>query len=232
MDNEIKIIPGGELVETYWDYDEVAKIGTFKERNVTQDAPTLMFRNVSFHENLKLKDILLLLKRDILFYSIYLNNWVEEFVNEGLNNKPAQTFDDVEYLQLYWNLNQDVNDNNQSIIDGYGFPSFHMVSKKLIEDKYDEFGTLMYQANQRINYSLSFIPTNDLANIPIKLKRKLLICDSGDTSKSPIKFDDCVYSLGQVLYGIIWELSWYGSPEKRDKESDILNTLLLKDLKK
>ena len=190
-----------------------------------------MFKSVSLDKNLKLKDILLLFKKNLPFYSIFLNNWVEEFVNEGLDNEPTETFDDVEYLELYWNTNKNTDeDTGRTHLDGHLFPDFHMISKKLSEDKYDEFGTLMYQANQRINYSLSFIPVNNLANIPIKLERKFIICDNDDTSKESIQFDDCEYSLGQVLHGIIWELSFYGPPKDRDKESDIINKAV-KDLK-
>lgn len=224
MDNEITIMPGGELIETYWEYDEATQKGEYKTCNVTDKATSLMFRPVSFHKDLKLKDVLLLLKKDILFYSLYLNNWVEEFVNEGLNKSPSQTFDDVEYLELYWDVNYEEDENTkEKTIDGYIFPSLHMMSKKLTEDKHDEFGNLMYQANQRINYSVSFLPVNDLADISIRLEKKFLIANNTNFEEKTLKFDNCYYSLGHVLYGIIWELSWYGSPNDRDAQKEKLS---------
>ena len=141
-------MPGGELVRTYWEYDEVSKKVELKTSNVTDKAPSLMFKSVSLDKNLKLKDILLLFKKNLPFYSIFLNNWVEEFVNEGLDNEPTETFDDVEYLELYWNTNKNTDEDKQ--------PSKAIGTSAInsITDIYSEFDvrTTAYSILANFNY--------------------------------------------------------------------------------
>ena len=149
MDIEIIIMPGGELVRTYWEYDEVSKKVELKTSNVTDKAPSLMFKSVSLDKNLKLKDILLLFKKNLPFYSIFLNNWVEEFVNEGLDNEPTETFDDVEYLELYWNTNKNTDE------DKIKLKKRHLIENIFASLK--QFKRLGYIFERNINYFRGFV---------------------------------------------------------------------------
>ena len=74
MDIEIIIMPGGELVRTYWEYDEVSKKVELKTSNVTDKAPSLMFKSVSLDKNLKLK-------WDVISYTNFYSNFIFIFYN-------------------------------------------------------------------------------------------------------------------------------------------------------
>ena len=70
-------------------------------------------------------------------------------------------------------------------------------------------------------YAVEFTPIYELADCPIKIRNKIYIVDWGkDELKEqpdPIKGTPLI-RLIDLLYEIFWELSFLGSPKKRDEE--------------
>jgi hypothetical protein len=80
----------------------------------------------------------------------------------------------------------------------------------------------------RINWGVSFTPANELIDLPVKLDTKVTVFDDNlkhdmdHQNKTgwhyPVAtYTGAVYTLGNILYGVLWELSWHGGPEKRKK---------------
>jgi hypothetical protein len=77
------------------------------------------------------------------------------------------------------------------------------------------------------SYSLSFLPVHEYVDYPLVLGKTQM--DDGKT------FYETPFTLGKILYGILWEISFYGPPISRDQKGkelkDSMNELRLKDLK-
>ncbi len=65
------------------------------------------------------------------------------------------------------------------------------------------------------NYGLDFIPVNQLVHLPVRLRPELEI--HKDFEK--VGEARCNFTLLDVLGEIYWEISFFGSPEDRDRES-------------
>lgn len=63
-------------------------------------------------------------------------------------------------------------------------------------------------------YSLSFLPLYEYADCPLVLGKTQM--DDGKT------FYDSPFTLGKILYGILWEISFYGPPANRDEKASQL----------
>jgi|SRR5579871_444097 len=64
------------------------------------------------------------------------------------------------------------------------------------------------------HYGLDFTPVNELVHLPVRLRPQMEIHkDHKKLGEAP-----CTFSLLDVLGEIYWEISFYGSPEDRDRE--------------
>ena len=75
---ELKIIPGGNLIRTRWVYDEEKDKGAYLTEDVTEHAPLYLFDACSLDDTVILKDIFILLNRHIDVYKSIFRTYVEE----------------------------------------------------------------------------------------------------------------------------------------------------------
>lgn len=106
-------------------------------------------------------------------------------------------------------------------IEGGLHPDFHGVSKPVLEGS--EFAEQGWKVGSRVNLGVSMTPACDIAHIPLKLNEQWCICDDAvnddfSTDNTEV-YEGCQYSLGHILYTIIWELTWFGSPKSRNEKS-------------
>jgi hypothetical protein len=139
-------------------------------------------------------------------------------VVEGLKGESKEK-SSIEYLELYWNLYKEGNQR----LSSYAFPSIHGIGFVQKEDLYQN-QILMCKAGERIAYAVELTPVNELAYLPIKLASELIITDQSYKPEDNLKFANCDYTLGQILYGIVWELSFFGNPTSRNKMVDELTS--------
>lgn len=76
---------------------------------------------------------------------------------------------------------------------------------------------------------MSFTAANAYINCPVRLVQKKIIDDEVERKRkskdshfthSPVAiFDRSIYTLGDIFYGIIWELSFHGGPKDRIEKS-------------
>jgi hypothetical protein len=218
----LELHKGGKLVETYWVYDETKGDGDMCEKDVTENAIRLLFEPCDLAQDITLKDIFLLLNTELKIFDAVLGNWCEEFVKEGLSGegKPytgEYNPEEIEYLQLskYMWIDSDLS---------YGLerPDFGGVGFELKEE-WDG-----WSKGDRISYGISFSPTQDLINLPVKLDRTLIIYNenpaSGRYHETIAEYENITFTLGDILNGIIWEISFNGGPEKKaDFKQQLLN---------
>jgi len=224
----LKIKKGGTLWRTRWVYDEAKGEGSYVEKDVTERAVTLLFEHCELDAGVTLRDIFLLLKTELGIFDAIIGNWCEEIVNEGLTReKTPDRNSDIEYLELYWHIYKDKDyDTKKSTFGGYIFPQFHGVGFLQEKDKFDEYGNLECKAGDRTPYGISFTPASDLIDLPIKLDAEVRIYNEDDWKETPQTFELGEYSLGHILYGVIWELSFHGGPDQRDETAkDLFNSV-------
>jgi len=220
--NQMKIKKDGILERTYFDSDK----GDYKTQDVTKAPFKYLFEPCTLDKDVTLKDIFLLLNSHIEFYDLVLGNWCKEIVETGLSNlAPSDT--ELEYLELYWFLNKDYDEEDKETLYGGLFPSLHGVGYKAKEDIIDKWGTLLCLKGERVAYGLTLTNLSALMNLPVILKDELSIFDSiSPTGETLLSIATSQYSLGHILHGLLWELSWHGSPSDAEKFAKELNSII------
>jgi hypothetical protein len=99
-------------------------------------------------------------------------------------------------LELYWYIDYD---EEEQKLSGNILPGFHGMG-----------------ISDHMPYSLMFTPANEIAELPLRLSQEFTLVSI--KGKEPEIYKTPEFSLGQILYGIIWELSWIGGPEERERK--------------
>ena len=235
MADKLQIRKGGKLIDTKWVFDKEKREGEYQEVDVTDQAIRYLFEPCSLAEDVTLKDIFLLLNSELELFNVVIGNWCKEIVTEGLTG-PAKPYDlsiydpeQIEYLKLYYAPEYDVEDKGD-VLYGFHRPQFGGEGIVLQAD-YD-----YHKQGERIPWGISFTPSNELINIPVKLHNKFTIYEGimkwdkskGAATRALADFDNPTYTLGGILEGIIWELSFHGGPESRNEKSQELKDIVAK----
>lgn len=233
MAEKLEIRKGGKLIETKWVYDKTAQQGEYKEFDKTDQAIRLLFDVCELAPDVTLKDIFQLLNTELDLFDAVIGNWCKEIVTEGLT-QPEKPYDlsvynpdQIEYLELRFTPEYDHNgDGTEDYLQGFCRPDFGGTGIEL-QAEHEH-----YKKGERIPWSISFTAANDLINVPVKLAKDVVIyegilkCKRGAMPQKLVEFKNPSYTLGNILQGIIWEMSFHGGPSSRnDFHKDILNTV-------
>lgn len=192
------------------------------ERDVTDLALFYLMDNCVLGEDVTLRDVFLLLKQDIDTYKVIINGHVEKIVEEGLSGKKSEPIEgdcNIDFLELYWNL--EINEGKWPSFGGCQFPQFHAWG----DWPNDEFGN--HPPGTKGGIAVDFTPSYDLLDYPLKLRGDVNVCITEDYKwKTAVNLNlpSPSYSLLNILYGVIWELGWHGSPEQRVEKSEELES--------
>ncbi len=182
---KVTLTKNAQLIETYWEYDEEIKEGSYKDKIIDFVSPHYLHeKKCVLEEGITLQNIFDYMVKNIAFWSITIGNWCEEIVTEGLL-PPEQANIESEYLELYWSLNVEE------------------------EETYFPYRMDFHGKHNDTNLSLSFCSANDLALLPVKVNTKLKMYNDKDEEKDLGNLNPTLF---QILYGIIWELSFFGNP--------------------
>jgi hypothetical protein len=195
--NGLKIVSEGRLLRTRWVYDEDKDKGCYVTDDVTDKAPSYLFDACTLEEGVVLEDIFQLLERHLDVYKTVMGDVIKDVVKEGLQPYTGEE-KELEYLELYWGIDYD---EDEKEFPGNILPGFHGIG-----------------IAGEIPYCLMLTPANEIAGLPLKLCQEFIVSSN---TKYEI-FEGPQFSLGQILYGIIWELSWFGSPEERERKKQEL----------
>lgn len=203
----LTIKSGGQIVLSK--YDE-------PDKDVTEYALSYLMEECVLDDDVTLRDIFLILQRDLSIYKMLIGNWVDEIVAEGLSGKPFEGDPEdckIDYLELYWEMAVKI--GKKPSFSGYLFPQFHgwgTWTDKIFPNQPDDY---------KGGIAVGLTPTYELIDIPVKLRPTATVTISKNYRQKNDDIQEYVnpeYSLFQILYAIIWELSFFGKPESRDKK--------------
>lgn len=156
--------------------------------DISNRAVSFLMEDCELDENTTVGDVFLLLGINLEDLEPVIGNWVCELVLESTEEPEKEVSEDLKYAELYWTMNFD-----EFGTWGMSYPSFHGVGET---DK----------------YGLDFSSPATIKHLPLKLNDTLTICRD---EEKPLEIKNPEYSLLHILYSIIWELSFFGSPESR-----------------
>lgn len=220
---------GGALEQVRWIYDQTAAQGEYVPFDVGNRAIEFLFQPVKLADDLRLRDVFLLVQRNPELLRVLRRDWAEELLAEALQGeaKPYTGEYDpegIEFLELYaqWNYNSQTTEYT-----GISRLDFHGVGYELREDV-KQGDWVVHVAGSRVQWGISFSPLGELLDIPLRLSPEVLICED-DTASGQwgCKVAEAVcfeVTLGQVLHGVFWELSFNGGPADRQQRRDELMT--------
>jgi hypothetical protein len=211
---EVMIKKGGYLLESTYNEEKQAYEHT---KDVTPYATRYLFDSCKLDDDITLRDIFLLINRDIEIYDAILQNHTKEFVEECLASPikaaPVYGVENVEYLSIYKTLSKDADGLHgfqRPDLSGMGF---------VMEEDYFTSGYLQTPKGERTRYAVSMSNCGDYSETPVKLLDTLVITnddlDHEDWGKVIATYKNPEYTMGEIFNAIIWELSFYGPPEKR-----------------
>lgn len=200
--NTLKISKNGKLYKTSYN-SETKKHET---EEVSRYMISHLFENCEIEDKVSMRDIFLLCKNNLPVLSLVIRNWIEEWVEYGINlptvENKGTNYNDIEFMELYWTA-----ETFDGELSGTEFPDFHCLAYESTEDVY-ECDRILVEKGKRINYGISSI--DHLIDIPLKLNDKFEIYDENYKVCFSSKKG---YRLIDVIYGIIWEISFHGGPD-------------------
>jgi len=212
---------GGKLIKTAWDKD--------KEEWGDEDISQAMFISprwlyeVNFYldTDVTLRDVFLYMNNNPTYWEVLLGNWAEEYIAEGLKAPSEPKDPNIHCVEMYWMCETSHEDEGVYVI----CPKFMDMHMPGVWGKDEpEIGA---KKEDETNYSVMFTPANNLAPYPLKINPEFKIykdiCECKNLKKGQeVLFEADIRqpSLFEVLYGIVWELSFCGSPTDRDKEDE------------
>jgi hypothetical protein len=226
---ELTLAHGPRLTRRDREYDEPHAEGAYD--GVTEQASRHLFSTVALAPDVTLRDILLLLDIDPLLQEVFARDWAKELLAEmmggNVSSAPSIEYDPdgIEYLELYQVWSQDSFSGKLKPIHRL---DFHGVGFVLREDVVRD-GYVDYRAGERIKWSLSFTSPLKMLHLPVRLNPEVILregnMDSVNYGKEIGRMRNPSVTLGQVIHGVLWELSFHGSPASRDEESTQLKSL-------
>ena len=217
--------PGPQLVMRAFRPEPGDVGGRLNEVDFTGRAHELLFERVTLHVETTLADIFRLMEASPLLQKSYQRDFAEELCVEARKGaaKPlanARTaHEGIEFLELYQEWGLDTSTNEYS---GMQRLHLHGIGHELAEDLLEEHRT----KGERIEWSVSLTPLRELLSLPVRVKDEVRITEEDATAKaytSEIRRARCAdVTLGQVIHGLLWELSFHGGPrEQREVAEDL-----------
>ncbi len=202
----LKIKKGGILVQLVWnsvsqEYDELE----------VKTPYSYLFTECSLDKDITLRDVFTLVNNHRDFFEVVLASWCGEYLDEGLLKSPESP-GDIQYLELSWNF---VFDPTDEALEGTLQPDFHGMGP------YSEGKS----PSEIISCAIEFTPCNKLIDLPLQL-HPCITYQNITKPRDITYYKEAKFTLGDILNGIFWELSFTGSPADRDRvEEKILKSM-------
>lgn len=222
---------GGRLQKATWVYDEAKPAGTWATTDVTADAASYLMDTVALDQDLRLRDLFELLKSNELLRKVFARESSEELLKEVATSEavaysPDYVPDGIEYLELYqmWYIDSDTRE-----VTGSRELCFHGVGHVLREDSVEDT-FVHFKAGSRRYYGVEMRHVSTLLNIPVRFDKNVSFFENDNETYTSKKLESMVMAeptLGEVLQGILSELSYFGGPAEAEElvselEGDII----------
>lgn len=214
----LHLCANGVIISPEWIFDDLTAEGAYHYFDFSNRFSKILFEKIAFAENLKLKDIFILVKNNIDFLEPIINNYCREFCEVGLTDiKPypnEYSVSNTEYLELYHYIDvfKDYDDETTLRVEGMHEWSFHGMGYELKETSPEGFSV-----GQRTPWGISYVNANELSDIPIQIKKNVTYYqadDSGKTIENNV-FGGDYPKIIDILHTIFYELAWNGDPKKK-----------------
>lgn len=208
----------GRLFHSEWN----GKLQAYDQHDITNSYKSYLMRSCELAPGTTLNDIIAFVEKDLPFWSEIVTPDLPLFIKES--KLPIKKDDlNFKFLELYYYPESSVREKNKKDFSGMLMPSFHA---KGIPGKEDIPFNL--KKDELINYSISFLELNSYSHYPVKLNKELKIGLSDDLKlswESTPNLGVPEYNLIGIIYGIFWEVSFYGGPARRNAQGkSILNS--------
>lgn len=177
----------------YYGRHESGEQGSVLE--VTDEMYRFLMYTCELDENFTLKDLFILIDKHLDILEPVVGNWIRELSQEIA--KPAECLPgEIDFLNLYWDIQTD----DAFGTNGFEYPSFDGVS---LDGQ---------------TYALDFANLDSLSHLPIRLQPDANV--RGNDTVLVLK--KVPFTLMDIIYGVVWELSFYGSPVQRGEKLEKL----------
>lgn len=211
----LRLLPGPRLLHA-------------KHGDVCAQAHSHLFETVELDAGVTLADVFGLLSADAVLLQVYRRDFAVELVQEAAKGAIAPADDEpeadrIEHLRLYQTWERDSSDGSYQAmthlqLDGVG--------PVLSADAPDSH----HKAGERIAFSVSLTPVRKLLHLPLRVDADVPVIEADTAAK---RFGQVVerarqphVTLGQVLHGVLWDLSFHGAPAQVQQESDRLRDMV------
>jgi len=221
------ILKKGGLIEIKkWVYDEKTETGEYQYNLIEPDKEndkitnlyllSLLSEIIELEDNFTVRDWFKLINNYLLFQM--LDNYMEDYIQE-YKNCPENNCIDLEHQ-----------------VKNICFKKIGQIEKyKDSENKYfntyvDVFG--LGEDIEETNYGIDFWPLKNYLDIPIKLLPGI-ICNDDFTIKDVTKTHltekvNVDYTLYEFIKSFVYEISFYGTPEEKNKKGEELKEMVNK----
>ena len=209
---------GPMLIARTWEIDGKHEDGRWDELDVTDRAHERLFDFVTMDAAVKVGDIFRLLDASPLLQQVFRRDFAEELCTEArkgpttaVKTAADSSVDErIEYLELYqqWSF-----DTSTRVYGPTQRLHLHGIGLELQDDS-AERGR---KRSERIPWSISLTPLRELLPLSLLVNPKVQITEDDLNAKA---YGDEIFrvrhpdvTLGQVIHGVLWELSFHGVPE-------------------
>jgi hypothetical protein len=218
--------------DTAHPYPEDAASQRLEEFDLTDRAHEVLFENITLEGGTTLGDIFRLMERSPLLQVIFRRQYAVELCAEAregplagpsLNvgaSTPPSAHEDIECLELYreWGSNASANESSGRTQQMH----LHGIGHRLTQDSPDG----IYRSGECILWSVSLTPLREILRLPLKVNPEVQITEAADGAKActrdAARGGHSDVTLGQVIHGLLADLSFYGSPRERESFSERL----------
>jgi hypothetical protein len=198
----LKISRGGRIVRTSHDAPD---------QDISEKAIEYLFEGVELDQEVTLKDILLILKRNPILCQVFGRRRAVEILEDAFAGPavevPGYGVENMEYLELNWGWPPGGGDVftiwRKMSMDGIGY-----ALREPLQTDYRDF-----PAGSRRDWSLMFCVPRELVNYPLRINSKIRM----EPGCCPKVIDLGLPDLGKVIEGALYCLSWFGSEADREK---------------
>lgn len=175
----------------YIDKDGNTFYKRYKEKKVSRgiDQYTLASTPVVFGKDVTINTIYDLVRKNVILRSICF--YAKEFLRESLAHSKYKTKGNIVFCWEDLDINETYPMTNYPKMEVYG------------------------QSDEGESFGIEFLGANDIKDLGIIIDTKQKVVD-GVTTLNTV---DLYPTLFQVVYGLFWELSFFGDPKSRKKEA-------------
>ncbi len=183
------LLPGGTLRASVWDPETRGAV----MRDVTEDLPYFLRTIVRLHDQVSLKDLLILAESHREFLLPLFTDLLDDFVEEVKRPAGREELCELDYLEICW----------ECYSEGRRF----------------DLQPILVGRNHRDPqvYSVEAVPTNAMGHLPVMVRSSLRL-KAGDKGQTFPDHDlRREFLLFDVFDAVLAEITFHGDPTERDQ---------------